>query len=48
MKRNSVGQVSQKGYAQIAKHSHRMAVFEGFDGHALAVSEWREKFLQDA
>ncbi|WP_274426046.1 histidinol dehydrogenase [Chelativorans sp. YIM 93263] len=45
MKSASVGHVSATGYAEMAPHTHRFAVYEGFDGHANAVSPLREKAL---
>jgi histidinol dehydrogenase len=36
-----LGYVTADAYGTLAKHAHKMAVYEGFDGHALAVSELR-------
>ncbi len=48
-KRISVGYVTRKGYATLAPHAHRLAVYEGFDAHARAVSTARERaFGEDA
>ena len=47
LKMSSVGYVSAEAYPQLAGHAHRLAVYEGFDGHALAVSELRETFMAD-
>ncbi len=44
-KRISVGQVTAKGYPELAKQAHALAVYEGFDGHALAVSKLRDELL---
>ncbi len=45
MKRSSVGYVTSKGYPQLAKHARVLALYEGFDGHAHAVSETRDRLL---
>lgn len=42
MKTASIGHMTATGYAQMAEHTHRFATYEGFDGHANAVSELRE------
>jgi len=42
MKTASIGHVTPRGYAELAPHAHRFAVYEGFDGHANAVSSLRE------
>jgi histidinol dehydrogenase len=46
MKRTSVGYVTAAGYPLLAKHARVLATYEGFDGHANAVSEMREKALK--
>ena len=46
MKRTSVAYVTAKAYPELAKHAHAIAVYEGFEGHANAVSATREKFLK--
>lgn len=46
LKISSVGYVTAAAYDQLAQHAHRLAVYEGFDGHALAVSDIRKKLLQ--
>ena len=46
LKRNSIAYVTSKGYPELAKHAHVLATYEGFDGHANAVSETREKLLK--
>jgi histidinol dehydrogenase len=43
MKRSSIGYVTASGYPSLAKHARILATYEGFDGHANAVSELREK-----
>src|SRR5215510_5314248 len=46
MKRSSVGYVTAAGYGALAKHARVLATYEGFDGHANAVSEMRDKALK--
>ncbi|NND91111.1 MAG: histidinol dehydrogenase [Granulosicoccus sp.] len=41
MKTCSIGHVTAGGYAEMAPHTHRFATYEGFDGHANAVSKLR-------
>jgi histidinol dehydrogenase len=41
MKRSSVGYVTEAGYPDLAIQAERLARYEGFDGHANAVSDWR-------
>jgi len=41
IKRASVGHVTATGHADMAPHTYRFAHYEGFDGHANAVSEFR-------
>ena len=43
MKRISVGEVTRKGYDLLAPYAHRFARYEGFDAHANAVSDLRER-----
>lgn len=43
MKTCSVGHMTATGYREMAPHTHRFASYEGFDGHANAVSELREQ-----
>ncbi|WP_092495119.1 histidinol dehydrogenase [Faunimonas pinastri] len=43
MKRSSVGYVTKAGYLALAKHAYNLARYEGFDGHARAVSDLRDK-----
>jgi histidinol dehydrogenase len=45
MKRSSVGYVTAAGYPDLAKHAGVLASYEGFDGHANAVSSLREALL---
>ena len=46
MKRTTIAHVSAAGYAELAKHARVLAKYEGFDAHANAVSELRDKFLK--
>ena len=43
LKMTSVGYVTSGAYAELAGHAHTLAVYEGFDGHALALSELRDR-----
>lgn len=43
MKTCSVAHMTATGYAEMAPHTHRFATYEGFDGHANAVSELRDE-----
>jgi len=45
LKMTSIGHVTPDAYPQLAAHAHRLATYEGFDGHALAVSTVREEAL---
>jgi histidinol dehydrogenase len=45
MKRMSVGYVTEAAYPLLASHAHRLAQYEGFDGHAQAVSDLRIPLL---
>ncbi|MFI4891190.1 MAG: histidinol dehydrogenase [Steroidobacterales bacterium] len=45
MKRTSVAQVTRSGYERVAADAHRFALYEGFDGHARAVSSVRTGLL---
>ncbi|WP_374651218.1 histidinol dehydrogenase [Dongia sp.] len=46
MKRISVGYVTSVGYPTLAKHARVLATYEGFDAHANAVSEIRDRLLK--
>ena len=48
MKTCSVGHMTASGYAEMAPHTHRFATYEGFDGHANAVSELRHEAFSKA
>ena len=45
MKRQSIAYVTEPAHAELARHAHALATYEGFDGHALAVSDVRAKLL---
>lgn len=47
LKTTAIGYVTSGAYDLLAEHTHRLAVYEGFDGHALAVSAFRKKLLAD-
>ncbi|MEH6579946.1 MAG: histidinol dehydrogenase [Amphritea sp.] len=46
MKFMSVAYVTQSGYPQMAKQAKVLATYEGFDAHANAVSNIRERYLK--
>lgn len=41
-KRTSIGLVTEAGYPELARHANILATYEGFDGHANAVSGRRD------
>ena len=43
LKRSSIGYVTSAGYPELARHARALALYEGFDGHAAAVSEARAR-----
>jgi histidinol dehydrogenase len=45
MKRVTIGYVTEKGYRTLAPHAKTIATYEGFDGHANAVSTIRDEIL---
>jgi histidinol dehydrogenase len=45
MKRSSVGHVTKSGYNALAHHARALATYEGFSGHARAVSTVRDALL---
>jgi histidinol dehydrogenase len=45
LKTTGIGYVTSDAYDLLAQHAHNLAVYEGFDGHALAVSELRKKLM---
>ncbi len=46
LKRNSIAYVTSKGYPELARHARALATYEGFEAHANAVSEIRDKLLK--
>lgn len=46
MKFMSVAYVTESGYPQMAQQARVLASYEGFDGHANAVSDKRQKYLR--
>ena len=48
MKASSVAYVTASGYHALAGHARVLAEYEGFDGHANAVSRLRDEILADA
>ncbi len=46
-KRISIGQVTATAYGEMAQHAERLARYEGFDGHAHAVSAERMRIMHD-
>jgi histidinol dehydrogenase len=46
MKRSSVGYVTAGAYPGLARHARVLATYEGFDGHANAVSPLRDKAMK--
>jgi histidinol dehydrogenase len=46
MKRSSVGYVTAAGYHNLSGKAHTFATYEGFSGHALAVSSLRDEILK--
>ena len=46
MKRTSIAYVTSKAYPELARNARTLATYEGFDGHANAVSELRDDILK--
>ncbi|MCA0431897.1 MAG: histidinol dehydrogenase [Proteobacteria bacterium] len=46
MKRTSIAYVTSRGYPELARHARTLANYEGFDGHANAVSPLRDEILK--
>ena len=46
IKRTSIAYVTSKGYPELAKHARALATYEGFEAHANAVSETRDRLLK--
>ena len=47
LKRTSVAYVTREGYTRVAADTHCLAKYEGFDGHARAVSPLRAALLEN-
>lgn len=45
MKRTSIAYVTSAGYPELARHARVLATYEGFEAHANAVGEARERIL---
>jgi histidinol dehydrogenase len=46
VKRTSVVHVTSAAYSELARHARTLATYEGFEAHANAVSETRDKLLK--
>jgi histidinol dehydrogenase len=46
LKRTSIAYVTSMGYPDLARHARTLAQYEGFDGHANAVSQLRDDILK--
>jgi histidinol dehydrogenase len=46
MKSSTVAHVSRAGFDEAAPFARRLAKYEGFDGHANAVSNLREQLIE--
>jgi histidinol dehydrogenase len=46
LKRTSIAHVTEGAYADLARHAHVLACYEGFEAHANAVSQRREAILK--
>ena len=46
LKRTSIAYITSRGYPELAKHAKAFATYEGFEGHANAVSELRDEILK--
>ncbi len=47
LKSTGIGYVTAPAFDQLARHAKILAEYEGFDGHALAVSSLRKKLMPD-
>jgi histidinol dehydrogenase len=47
VKRSSLAYVTTLGYPDAARHAGRLATYEGFDGHANAVSATRDRLMAE-
>ena len=45
VKCSSIGYVTRPAYPEMARNTHVLATYEGFDAHANAVSSMRDKYL---
>ena len=45
VKCSSIGYVTRPAYPEMARNAHVLATYEGFDGHANAVSPMRDKYI---
>ena len=48
LKMTGIGYVTSGSYDRLAREAYTLAVYEGFDGHALAVSELRKPMMEEA
>jgi histidinol dehydrogenase len=46
VKRSSIGYVTAAGFPLLAGHAHKLALYEGFSSHALAVSDLRQQYVK--
>ena len=46
VKRSSIGYVTAAGFPLLAGHAHKLALYEGFSSHAIAVSDERYKHVR--
>ena len=46
LKRTSIAYVTAGGYPELARHARALATYEGFEAHANAVSEIRDRLLE--
>jgi histidinol dehydrogenase len=46
IKRTSVVHVTSAAYPELARHARTLATYEGFEAHANAVSETRDRLLK--
>ena len=46
MKRTSIAYVTSAAYPELARHARALAVYEGFEAHANAVSPIRDRLLK--
>lgn len=46
LKRTSIAHVTSRGYPELARNAHALAIYEGFEAHANAVSGLRDSILK--